>query len=138
MPALALEDFARVRLASERARDAETGATHFGPHRGDLAVRWGEKNAPAAQLSTGEQKALLISLILAHARELTAERGQPPILLLDEVAAHLDPVRRTHLFDELLALGAQFWATGADPQSFAPLAGRAHLLRVEAGGIATA
>jgi DNA replication and repair protein RecF len=137
MPALALEDFARARLASERARDAETGATHFGPHRGDLAVRWIEKNAPAAQLSTGEQKALLISLILAHARELAAERGQPPILLLDEIAAHLDPVRRVHLFDELLALGAQFWATGADPESFAPLAGRAHLLRVEAGGIAT-
>ena len=138
MPALALEDFARARLASERVRDAETGTTHFGPHRGDLAVRWSEKDAPAATLSTGEQKALLVSLVLAHARELAAERGRPPILLLDEIAAHLDPVRRVHLFDELFALGAQFWATGADPESFAPLAGRAHMLRVEAGGIAAA
>jgi DNA replication and repair protein RecF len=138
MPALALEDFARARLASDRSRDAQSGTTAFGPHRGDLAVMWREKNAPAAQLSTGEQKALLVSLVLAHARELAAERGAPPLLLLDEIAAHLDPARRAHLFDELLALGAQFWASGADPEAFAPLAGRAHLLRVEAGGIVAA
>jgi DNA replication and repair protein RecF len=138
MPALALEDFARARLASDRNRDAQSGTTAFGPHRGDLAVVWREKNAPAAQLSTGEQKALLVSLVLAHARELAAERGAPPLLLLDEIAAHLDPARRAHLFDELLALGAQFWASGADPEAFAPLAGRAHLLRVEAGGIVAA
>ncbi len=138
MPALALEDFARARLASDRARDAQSGTTAFGPHRGDLAVTWREKNASAAQLSTGEQKALLVSLVLAHARELAAERGAPPLLLLDEIAAHLDPARRAHLFDELFALGAQFWASGADPEAFAPLAGRAHLLRVEAGGIVAA
>ena len=138
MPALALEDFARARLASDRSRDAQSGTTAFGPHRGDLAVMWREKNAPAAQLSTGEQKALLVSLVLAHARELAAERGAPPLLLLDEIAAHLDPARRAHLFDELLALGAQFWASGADPEAFAPLVGRAHLLRVEAGGIVAA
>jgi DNA replication and repair protein RecF len=138
MPALALEDFARARLAADRIRDAQSGTTAFGPHRGDLAVLWREKNAPAARLSTGEQKALLVSLVLAHARELAAERGAPPLLLLDEIAAHLDPARRAHLFDELLALGAQFWASGADPEAFAPLAGRAHLLRVEAGGIVAA
>jgi DNA replication and repair protein RecF len=103
-----------------------------------MAVAWREKNAPAARLSTGEQKALLVSLVLAHARELAAERGAPPLLLLDEIAAHLDPSRRAHLFDELLALGAQFWASGADPEAFAPLAGRAHLLRVEAGGVVAA
>jgi DNA replication and repair protein RecF len=138
MPALALEDKARDILAASRGRDAESGTTHFGPHRGDLAATWAEKEAPAARLSTGEQKALLVSLVLAYARELAAERGAPPVLLLDEIAAHLDPARRAHLFDELCALGAQFWATGADPDSFAPLAGRAHMLRVEAGGIVTA
>ncbi len=135
MPALALEDRARDILAANRASDAESGTTAFGPHRGDLVARWAEKDAPAARLSTGEQKALLVSLILAHARELAAERGAPPVLLLDEIAAHLDPARRAHLFDELVALGAQFWVTGADEDAFAPLAGRAHMLRVGAGGV---
>jgi DNA replication and repair protein RecF len=138
MPALALEERAREILAANRNNDAESGTTAFGPHRGDLAARWAEKDAPAARLSTGEQKALLVSLILAYARELAAERGAPPVLLLDEIAAHLDPARRAHLFDELAALGAQFWATGADEDSFAPLAGRAHMLRVEAGGVVPA
>jgi len=135
MPALALEDRARGILAANRRTDAETGTTAFGPHRGDLVARWSGKDAPAARLSTGEQKALLVSLVLAYARELAAERGAPPVLLLDEIAAHLDPARRAHLFDELDALGAQYWATGADEDAFAPLAGRAHMLRVEAGGV---
>jgi DNA replication and repair protein RecF len=138
MPALALEERARDILAANRSADAQSGTTAFGPHRGDLAAHWAEKDAPAARLSTGEQKALLVSLILAYARELAAERGAPPVLLLDEIAAHLDPARRAHLFDELAALGAQFWATGADEDAFAPLAGRAHMLRVEAGGVVSA
>jgi len=138
MPALALEDRAREILAANRRSDAETGTTAFGPHRGDLVARWAGKDAPAARLSTGEQKALLVSLVLAYARELAAERGAPPVLLLDEIAAHLDPARRACLFDELDALGAQYWATGADEDAFAPLAGRAHMLRVEAGGVVPA
>lgn len=138
MPALALEERARALLAANRASDAESGTTAFGPHRGDLVAHWAEKDAPAARLSTGEQKALLVSLVLAYARELAAERGAPPVLLLDEIAAHLDPARRAHLFDELAALGAQYWATGADEDAFAPLAGRAHVLRVAAGGAVSA
>lgn len=125
IPALAAEDRARDILAARRASDAESGMTGFGPHRADLAARWAAKEAPAGTLSTGEQKALLISLVLAHARELAAERGAPPVLLLDEICAHLDPARREALFDELDALGAQYWATGADPAAFAPLRDRA-------------
>jgi DNA replication and repair protein RecF len=125
MPALAAEDRARDILASRRTSDAESGTTGFGPHRADLAARWAAKDSPAASLSTGEQKALLISLVLAYAREIAAERGAPPVLLLDEICAHLDPSRREALFDELDALRAQYWATGADPAAFAPLRGRA-------------
>lgn len=125
MPALAAEDRAREILAARRGTDAESGTTGFGPHRADLAARWAAKNAPAGTLSTGEQKALLISLVLAYSRELAAERGSPPVLLLDEICAHLDPSRREALFDELDALRAQYWATGADPAAFAPLRERA-------------
>jgi DNA replication and repair protein RecF len=125
MPALAAEDRARDILASRHTSDAESGTTGFGPHRADLAARWAAKDSPAASLSTGEQKALLISLVLAYAREIAAERGAPPVLLLDEICAHLDPSRREALFDELDALRAQYWATGADPAAFAPLRGRA-------------
>ncbi|MCM0018797.1 MAG: DNA replication/repair protein RecF [Tagaea sp.] len=133
MPALAAEDRARDILAARRMSDAESGATGFGPHRADLAARWAAKNQPAGALSTGEQKALLISLVLAYARELAAERGSPPVLLLDEICAHLDPSRRAALFDELDALGAQYWATGADPAAFAPLRDRALLHAVGDG-----
>lgn len=133
MPALAAEDRAREILAARRADDAQCGTTGFGPHRSDLAARWAAKDAPAGALSTGEQKALLISLVLAYAREIAAERGRPPVLLLDEICAHLDPNRRAALFDELDALGAQYWATGADPAAFAPLRGRALLHAVRDG-----
>ncbi len=133
MPALAAEDRARDILAARRASDAESGTTGFGPHRADLTARWAAKDQPAGALSTGEQKALLISLVLAYARELAAERGAPPVLLLDEICAHLDPSRRLALFDELDALGAQYWATGADPAAFAPLRGRALLHAVSDG-----
>lgn len=117
-------------LAAGRRTDAETGSTAAGPHRSDLAVRHAGKDMPAAQCSTGEQKALLLAIVLADVRLQAAARGVPPILLLDEVAAHLDPDRRSHLYDEILALGVQAWLTGTDAELFAPLAGAAQHLRV--------
>ena len=105
-------------LAAGRRRDAAAGRTLAGPHRSDLAVTHLDKDQPAALCSTGEQKALLLNLVLAHA-ELVAERtGRPPILLLDEVAAHLDPVRRVALFDRLAATGGQTWITGTERAPF--------------------
>lgn len=106
-------------LQAGRARDAAAGRTLAGPHRTDLAVTHAAKNRPAALSSTGEQKALLLSIVLAHA-DLVAERaGRPPILLLDEVAAHLDPRRRAALFERLEAGGGQVWLTGTEPALFA-------------------
>ncbi|MGN6819762.1 MAG: DNA replication/repair protein RecF [Sphingomonas sp.] len=105
-------------LAAGRRRDAAAGRTLVGPHRSDLAVTHLKKNQPAALCSTGEQKALLLGLVLAHA-ELVADRvGRAPILLLDEVAAHLDPVRRAALFDRLAATGSQVWITGTERAPF--------------------
>jgi len=110
-------DLART-LAAGRARDAAAGRTLAGPHRADLAVTHLGKNQPAALASTGEQKALLINLILAFA-DLVAERaGRRPILLLDEIAAHLDPLRRAALFERLAAAGGQVWMTGTEPALF--------------------
>lgn len=117
-------------LARARRRDAEAGGAAFGPHRSDLAVRHRGKDMPAGQCSTGEQKALLISLVLGQARVRAVERGVAPMLLLDEVAAHLDETRRGALFDELCAMGAQSWLTGTEPALFAGLAGRAQFFRV--------
>ena len=109
-------------LAVGRRRDAAAGRTLIGPHRSDLAVTHLDKGQPAALCSTGEQKALLLGLILAHA-ELTALRtGRAPVLLLDEVAAHLDPLRRAALFDRLAATGGQVWMTGTEPAPFAEIA----------------
>ncbi|MEO5494851.1 MAG: DNA replication/repair protein RecF [Sphingomonas sp.] len=109
-------------LAAGRRRDAAAGRTLVGPHRGDLAVTHLDKGQPAALCSTGEQKALLLGLVLAHA-ELTAERtGRAPVLLLDEVAAHLDPSRRAALFDRLAFTGSQVWMTGTEPAPFAGIA----------------
>jgi DNA replication and repair protein RecF len=105
-------------LALNRPRDAAAGRTLIGPHRMDFAVTHLGKNQPAALSSTGEQKALLIGLILAHA-DLVAERaGRRPILLLDEIAAHLDPSRRAALFERLGAAGGQVWMTGTEPALF--------------------
>jgi DNA replication and repair protein RecF len=105
-------------LAASRARDAAAGRTLAGPHRADLDVTHAAKNQPAAFCSTGEQKALLIGLILAHA-DLVAERTQRrPILLLDEIAAHLDPLRRAALFERLADAGGQVWMTGTEPAPF--------------------
>jgi DNA replication and repair protein RecF len=106
-------DFARGRL-----RDAEAGRTLFGPHTSDLLARHTAKRADARDCSTGEQKALLISIMLAEARELARARGLSPLLLLDEIAAHLDATRRTALFEEIQALGAQAWMTGTDLSLF--------------------
>lgn len=107
-----------LRLARERRRDAAAGRTLSGPHRQDLAVTHAAKGQAAALCSTGEQKALLLSILLAHAALVTAHRGQPPVLLLDEVAAHLDPSRRAALFERLRETGGQVWMTGTELSLF--------------------
>ena len=124
-------------LAAGRDRDAAAGRALSGPHRGDLSVIHLEKDRPAAECSTGEQKALILNLILAQAARLARAVDAPsPILLLDEVAAHLDAVRRAALFDEIEALGLQAFLTGTDEVLFDGLAGRAQGVRVEASGLA--
>ena len=131
------EDAFRARWAKMRMRDAEARRTTFGPHTSDLAARHTEKRMNAADCSTGEQKALLISIVLADAWELARARdGHAPILLLDEVAAHLDLKRRDALFEEILALGAQAWMTGTDLSLFDGLATRADVFLVNAGTFA--
>ncbi len=101
----------RAALGAARRRDGEAGATTVGPHRSDLQVRHGAKDQPAEQCSTGEQKAVLVAIVLGQARIQAKLRGMAPILLLDEVTAHLDQARRAALFDELCALGTQSWLT---------------------------
>ena len=121
MPALEAEDIYKTRLRQARGQDTAMGGASFGPHRSDLSVVYAAKSMPAAHCSTGEQKALLIGIILAHARLIAAERGSPPILLLDEVAAHLDEARRAALYGLLMALGGQVWLTGTDLSLFESL-----------------
>jgi DNA replication and repair protein RecF len=133
--ALEVEDRYRAILKANRPRDAAAGRTLDGPHLTDLAVTYAAKGMPASDSSTGEQKALLIGLVLAHAGLLTEISGFAPILLLDEVIAHLDPGRRAALYDELARLGAQVWMTGADPAAFANLAGRAEIFQVTPGQV---
>lgn len=130
-PALAAEEELRRRLAENRRIDAAAGATTLGPHRSDLAVRHAGKDMPAEHCSTGEQKALLIGIVLANARLLATTRGAAPLLLLDEVAAHLDETRRAALYETLLGLGGQAWLTGTDRALFAPFGDRAQQFRVE-------
>jgi DNA replication and repair protein RecF len=123
-------------LASSRPRDAAAGRTLTGPHRSDLEAVYAAKNMPAAACSTGEQKALLISLCLANARALAEAIGAAPILLLDEVAAHLDTGRRNALFGEIEALGGQAWMTGTGAELFEGFGGDAIRLSVsESGGL---
>jgi DNA replication and repair protein RecF len=125
--------FARA-FADSRARDMAAGRTLIGPHRSDLGAIYSDKGVAARQCSTGEQKALLISLILANARALKADTGGAPIVLLDEVAAHLDADRRAALFDEICALEAQAWMTGTGPELFAELGARAQCFAVTETG----
>ena len=134
-PAAEIEDRYRGVLKENRARDAAAGRTLDGPHLTDLAVIFPRKDIPAADASTGEQKALLIGLVLAHAALVTDMIGSAPVLLLDEVVAHLDPSRRRALYDALGALGAQVWMTGADPAAFADVAPRATLLAITPGRV---
>jgi DNA replication and repair protein RecF len=133
--ATAVEDRYRDMLRESRFKDAAAGRTLNGPHLTDLQVVYAPKNMPARDASTGEQKALLIGLVLAHANLVAEMTGITPLLLLDEVVAHLDPGRRAALFDELANLGAQVWMTGADPAAFASVGSGADVFNVEAGQI---
>jgi DNA replication and repair protein RecF len=135
-PATSVEDRYRDILRNSRARDAIAGRTLDGPHLTDLQVVYAPKSMPARDASTGEQKALLIGLVLAHASLVAEMTGITPLLLLDEVVAHLDPGRRTALFTELSGLGAQVWMTGADPAAFAGIGTSGEIFGVESGQIA--
>lgn len=134
-PALAAEESYRALLRDSRARDAAAGRTLIGPQASDFCVRHGPKMCEARRASTGEQKALLVGLVLAHARLVAAMSGIAPLVLLDEIAAHFDPLRRRALFDALDALGGQIWMTGADSALFADLCGRADLFEVANGRV---
>ena len=138
-PAVEVEDNYLQRLGQGRERDRAAGRTLEGPHRSDLIVGHGPKSMPADASSTGEQKALLIGLVLAHA-ELLAERrgGAAPILLLDEIAAHLDARRRSALFAELLRLGTQAWLTGTDSSAFSSILNDAQFILVDESGVGSA
>lgn len=135
VPALAAEERLRAQFCQDRACDAGDGRTRNGPHRTDLDVRHGVKKREAAMCSTGEQKALLTGLVLAHARMQTVEQGRCPVLLLDEIVAHLDHDRRLALFDLIDDLGAQVWMTGTDPELFDGMRGRAGFFDVADGAI---
>ena len=134
-PAGEIEARYRSVLRDNRVRDAAAGRTLDGPHLTDLVVSYAAKGIGATDASTGEQKALLIGLVLAHARLIAEMTGFAPVLLLDEVVAHLDPSRRTALQTELAALGAQVWMTGADPALFAEISGDAKFIDVESGRV---
>ena len=137
-PATEVEDRYRAVLRENRARDAAAGRTPDGTHLTDLEVLYGPKGIAAAQASTGEQKALLIGLVLAHAGLVAEMTRLAPLLLLDEVVAHLDPGRRAALFDALAMLDTQVWMTGADPAPFADVAARAQVFTVSPGRVAPA
>jgi DNA replication and repair protein RecF len=134
-PAADLEDDYLAMLRDGRYRDAAAGRTLDGPHRVDLLVRHQEKDMEAERCSTGEQKALLVGLILAHARLVANMTGHAPILLLDEIAAHLDEGRRAALFDLIDGLGGQSFMTGTDRAMFSALGERAQFFTVSRGGI---
>jgi DNA replication and repair protein RecF len=136
LPSLGAEERLRAELAANRRLDAEAGGAITGPHRSDLIVRDAGRDIAAARCSTGEQKALLVALVLAHARLQVDLRGTLPVVLLDEVIAHLDAGRRAALFETILGLGAQAWMTGTDAPLFAELAGAAQFFTVAGGAIA--
>jgi DNA replication and repair protein RecF len=132
-PAIEIEERYRGVLRDNRGRDAAAGRTSDGPHLTDLKVTYARKGIAAADASTGEQKALLIGLVLAHARLIAQMTGFAPVLLLDEIVAHLDPARRAALHGELAQLGAQVWMTGADPALFAEIGDDVAIVEVAAG-----
>lgn len=134
-PAIEVEEAFRALLAENRWRDRAAGRTLDGPHRSDLLVRHAPKDMPAEQCSTGEQKALLIGIVLSHARLCGEVFGAVPILLLDEVAAHLDAGRRSGLFQILEDLDCQAFMTGTDPVLFSALQGKAQFLTVSGGTV---
>jgi DNA replication and repair protein RecF len=133
-PAIEVEDQYVKSLSAGRERDRSAGRALAGPHRSDLVVKHGPNGMPAKLCSTGEQKALLIGLVLAHAELAKQQRhGAAPILLLDEIVAHLDPMRRSSLFAEITGLSCQAWMTGTDHEVFAELDGRAQFHRIVDG-----
>lgn len=134
-PALEVEEAYRAVLRHNRGRDAAAGRTLIGPQSSDLLVRHGPKQTDAARSSTGEQKALLVGLILAHARLVSEMSGIAPFVLLDEINAHFDPTRRSSLYESLGRLGAQVWMTGADATAFAGLGLNAQVFRVTPGKV---
>jgi len=134
-PAYEIEEIYLALLQDGRYRDAAAGRTLEGPHRADLLIRHREKDMEAERCSTGEQKALLVGLILAHAGLVTGMTGHAPVLLLDEIAAHLDEGRRAALFDRVDVLGGQAFMTGTDRAMFDALGERAQFLTVANGGI---
>ncbi len=123
------------RLAADRARDAAAGSTARGAHRADMALTDAATGRAAAQASTGEQKAMLVGLVLGHAALIADARGAAPLLLLDEPVVHLDAARRAALFAALLRLPAQALLTGTDAAPFAPLAGHAEGVRTGGGAL---
>lgn len=137
-PALDVEEEFRTALEAGRARDEAAGRTLEGPHRSELLVRHAPKDMPAASCSTGEQKALLVGIVLAHARLVGELSGSAPILLLDEIAAHFDAERRAALFDILEELNCQVFMTGTERGLFSSLSGRAQFLAVSAGSVQAA
>jgi DNA replication and repair protein RecF len=132
-PASKVEEMYQASLHERRGRDAAAGRATDGPHISDLVVGYGQKGVPAAQCSTGEQKALLLGLVLAHARLVGRLSGIMPLILLDEVVAHLDPDRRSALYTTLEQMSAQAWLTGADPAAFTQLKDRLAVFEITAG-----
>jgi DNA replication and repair protein RecF len=122
-------------LQSGRVRDKAAGRTLIGPHRSDLSVTHRGKDQPAARCSTGEQKALLLAIVLAHADLVAGQAGRRPVLLLDEIAAHLDPVRRAALFERLQTGGGQVWMTGTEQSLFSAIGTGASRFLIDRGHI---
>ncbi|MDE3015314.1 MAG: DNA replication/repair protein RecF [Pseudomonadota bacterium] len=136
--AVTIEEWFKKKLREHRGRDAAAGRALDGAHRSSLCVTHIEKSMPAERCSTGEQKALLLSIVLAQAQSGAKWHGVVPVLLLDEVAAHLDATRRLELFEEICQIGAQVWMTGTDPLLFEGMQGKAQFLRVENGSVVPA
>jgi DNA replication and repair protein RecF len=134
-PAVEAEDRLARALAGTRARDGELGGAAHGPHRTDMAVIHASQGLAAQAMSTGEQKTLLLSIVLGAARLQAEKRGFTPVLLLDEVSAHLDKNYRRALYEEVTALGAQAWLTGTDAGLFAALEGAARMFNVADGNV---